>query len=415
MEHQGSFRVTGPAPHILIYSDDPDLGGVAQFDHALAIGLKRSGHLVSVVKPSAQSPLRREKCLAGINCVELGHQAVEQFTRMMTDEVQPANIFRALRPDLIVFSDSCPVSNYAAKRAARRLNLPVIVVIGLVAPYLARNFAPLVPELGRFYRAAKAVIAVSHENLQLLRTYFALDAERGEVIRCGRPPVFFAPADLELRAARRRELGLLADDILSVTAARLELVKGYDLQLEALARLRQSPFGRRLHMAWLGAGTLDQALKRRAAELGIQDRVHFLGQRWDVPAWLDAADIFLLPSRTEGMPLCIMEAMAKAVPVAATAVSGIPEQLGNTGRLLPDPALGNEAVVDDLVATLHAWGEDAFLRRTVGAAGRDRAVELFQEQTMLRQYRRVIGDALLPESSDIAPGPALSMYEGGLP
>jgi hypothetical protein len=54
--------------HILIYSDDSDRGGVAQFDHALALGLRRAACLVSVVKPMAQSPLRAEKVAAGITC-----------------------------------------------------------------------------------------------------------------------------------------------------------------------------------------------------------------------------------------------------------------------------------------------------------------------------------------------------------
>jgi glycosyltransferase involved in cell wall biosynthesis len=402
-------------PHILIYSDDPDLGGVAQFDHALALALARASYRVSVVKPVAQSPLRAEKTFAGINCLELGFDSTQAFARTMEDEGAPTQIFGALRPDLIVFSDSCPVSNLAAKRVAIRMKIPFLIVIGFVAPYLARNFAAYLPELANAFTAAKTVIAVSRENLDLLRGLFGLDSDRGEIIHYGRPESFFAPVDAGSRLERRRELGLAADDVLCVTAARLDHVKGFDLQLQAIAHLRNGPARPHLRFAWLGTGPLADALKYKAVELGVGDRIDFLGQRWDVPAWLDAADIFLLPSRAEGMPLCLMEAMAKGVPVAASAVSGIPEELGNTGRLLPDPALGGDAIVEAIVATLQLWSGDAFLRRAVGAAGRERARQMFREETMLRRYLRVVNRILLPQGDYVAPGLSLVRPDAAFP
>jgi hypothetical protein len=78
-----------------------------------------------------------------------------------------------------------------------------------------------------------------------------------------------------------------------------------------------------------------------------------------------------------------MEAMAKGLPVAATAVSGIPEQLGGTGHLLPAPVPDATELVRQLTAILQAWSGDAALRRQVGAAGRRRAQQMFREATMI--------------------------------
>jgi glycosyltransferase involved in cell wall biosynthesis len=135
-----------------------------------------------------------------------------------------------------------------------------------------------------------------------------------------------------------------------------------------------------------------------------------MGQRWDAADWLDAADLFVLPSLAEGMPLAVMEAMAKGLPVMATAVSGIPEELGDlrfeiadfrfteegraTGRLLPDPWSGTERLVEELVATILEWAGDAELRKRIGAGCRERALVMFREERMLRQTREVIERAL---------------------
>jgi glycosyltransferase involved in cell wall biosynthesis len=83
------------------------------------------------------------------------------------------------------------------------------------------------------------------------------------------------------------------------------------------------------------------------------------------------------------MPLSIMEAMAKALPVAASGVSGIPEELGPTGKLLPDPRTRREDAIRELSRTIELWTRDPDLRRRTGAACRERALELFREETML--------------------------------
>ena len=205
------------------------------------------------------------------------------------------------------------------------------------------------------------------------------------VIHYGRPEKFFAPCDEAVRTRLRAELKLPADAVVCFTAARLAAVKGYLYQIVAAKHLVALPGNEHLHFVWAGDGEQRAEIEAAIASSGLTGRVHLLGHRWDVADWYDAADIFVLPSDLEGMPLAIMEAMAKGLPVVATAVSGIPEELGDTGQLLPSAVKNRPALVSQLTRTLNLWTGDAGLRRIVGEAGRVRAQAMFREALMIER------------------------------
>ena len=133
---------------------------------------------------------------------------------------------------------------------------------------------------------------------------------------------FFDPPAPDVRRTVRHELAIQDDAIVCLTTARLVPVKGLEHQLAAMESLKNTAAWEKLHFLWAGEGPSRDSLMAVAAAAGVADRVHFVGQRDDVPALLDASDIFVLTSHHEGMPLSIMEAMAKGLPVAAAAVSG---------------------------------------------------------------------------------------------
>ncbi|HWA87801.1 MAG TPA: glycosyltransferase [Opitutus sp.] len=387
-------QATAEAKHILLYTDDPQHGGVAQYNHPVLLALARAGHHVTCVQSASNSPLVAEQRAAGVRHVWLDYDTGREFARTVNDGGAAEKILRNERPDLIVFSDCCPVSNLAARQAALALGIPYVVVVGFVGAYLAKNFATQLPTLKTQHAQARAVVAVSAENLGLLRTGFGLAPDRGEVVHYGRPARFFSAPNVGTRRRLRAELGLPEEAIVVFTAARLAAVKGFDLQLEAIARLQTMPAANDLFFVWAGDGEQRSAIEREIVRRGLDRKIRLLGHRWDVADWYDAADIFVLPSRLEGMPLAIMEAMAKGLPVIATAVSGIPEELGETGRLLPDPARDPGGVVRGLAGTLVEWAGNPALRREAGCRGRERAMKLFREGTMIERTLGVIERAL---------------------
>lgn len=157
---------------------------------------------------------------------------------------------------------------------------------------------------------------------------------------------------------------------------RLEREKGFDVLLEALALL---PGEVRLVLG--GAGFQRDALAAQAAALGLQDRVRMTGFVSDVPAFLGEAGIFVLPSRSEGLGLVLLEAMAAGRPVVASRVGGIPEVVVDeeTGLLVPpeDPRA--------LAAALERLLADPALARRMGEAGRQRVAALFSARRMAEQ------------------------------
>lgn len=378
------------AKHVLLYTDDPERGGVAHYNHAMLLALVQAGYRVSCVQTQSDGPLVHAQRAAGVTHHWLDYDTGKNFSRTVTDHVTPHHLFESTRPDLIVFSDCCPVSNLAAREAALHLGIPYVVVVGFVASYLAQNFAAQLPMLARQYAGAREVVAVSAENLGLLRTRFGLGPNAGQVIHYGRPEKFFSPRNEQTRTRLRAELNIPADAVVCLTAARLSAVKGYGYQLDAARTLTGTPGGDRVHFVWAGEGEQRAELEQAISTHGLGSQVHLLGQRWDVADWLDAADIFVLPSDLEGMPLAIMEAMAKGLPVIATAVSGIPEELGDTGQLLPSAAHGRTELVTQLARTIHAWAANPARRARLGAESRARAAEMFREELMTERTLRLV-------------------------
>jgi glycosyltransferase involved in cell wall biosynthesis len=202
------------------------------------------------------------------------------------------------------------------------------------------------------------------------------------------------------RAAVRAALEIGDDAIVVVHTAGFVRVKAHDVMLRALARVEaRAP----LLALLAGDGETRPAMEALAKELGLIDRkdgepangrgrarVRFLGFRSDVPDLLGAADVFALPSRNEGLPLSVLEAMAEGLPVVATPVGGVPELVrdGTDGLLVP---VEDDAALATAIARL---ADDAGLRAAMGAAGRDRARGEFSFDRMTERYERLYGSLL---------------------
>jgi glycosyltransferase involved in cell wall biosynthesis len=186
------------------------------------------------------------------------------------------------------------------------------------------------------------------------------------------------------REALRGSLGVPADRLMLLAIGRLDRWKAYDRLLEAMARLDR---GSGPHLVLVGDGELHGELEAQARRLGVRDRVTFAGYRRDVGRLLQAADLFVISSRKEGLPMVLLEAMAARLPVVATRVGAIPDALGDgrDGLLVPpeDPA-ALAAAIETLAraperraALAHAAGRAHAARFSRRAMGR-RYIELYR-------------------------------------
>ena len=384
------------SPHVVIYTDDPDKGGVAQYNHRISLALAAAGFRITLVQTASTAAMVNTRAAAGIAHRWISYDTGKDFVRTITDPADAEAAFEALRPDLVLFSDCCPVSNIAAKQAAMRRRIPFVTVVNFVAPYLAQRFASCLPVVARQYAAARGVVAVSSENLELLVKFFGLPPGKGRVIFYGVPPVFFSPRSEDNRRELRTRLGIAPGTMVSLTTARLSAVKLHLLQIGAMEYLKRQVANPRVVCVWVGDGELRPTLEAEIARRGLQQNFILGGLHQDVAPWYDLADVFTLTSESEGMPISIMEAMAKGLPVVATAVSGVPEELGREGVLLPDPVKDPGAAGLQLAETWMAWSRKPGLREGVGRRCRVRAAAMFREETMLQNTRAFLEAALTP-------------------
>jgi glycosyltransferase involved in cell wall biosynthesis len=229
---------------------------------------------------------------------------------------------------------------------------------------------------------------------------------RSEVIYC---PV--APPDRDessagrpgraTRAARRAQLQTPENGSVIIQVSRMEAWKGHALHLEALSRLKDLPGW----VCWQVGGAQRpgelvyfENLKKLAADLGIADRVHFLGQRSDVPRLLAAADIHCQPnSGPEPFGIAFIEALHAGLPVVTTAIGGACEIVDESCGLLVPPGESRA-----LAASLRRLIENEDLRSSLGANGPRRAQELCDPATQIERLGRLLASvARRPTASSI--------------
>lgn len=187
------------------------------------------------------------------------------------------------------------------------------------------------------------------------------------------------PASAELRAS----LGIPPELTVVGSAGRLDVVKGHDLLLEAARRVRDA--GQDAAYLIVGEGVEGVNLERRVRELNMADRIFFAGYQADVARYVALMDIFVLPSRREGTPMALLEAMAMEKAAVATPVGGVPDIIvdGSNGLLLA--ARSAELLAEALVRLL----QDRSLRQRLAAAAGECVRTSFSAAKMARRYEAV--------------------------
>jgi glycosyltransferase involved in cell wall biosynthesis len=239
-----------------------------------------------------------------------------------------------------------------------------------------------------------------HRSARFADRFFCVSEEiaktvtRWRTIPRGKVAVVLNGIDISKFAVRseasavRQELGIPASARVIGTVGRLSEVKRQELLLRATAHLReQFPD---LWLLLVGDGPERARLERDAANLGIGDRVCFAGYRSNPERFLQAMDLFALTSRSEGLPVSLLEAWASGLPVVCSAVGGIPMVVtsGEDGVLFPS---GDEKAL--VIALAKVLGDRAFADR-LAANGRKTAAEKYSLERMGNDYNRHYRDLL---------------------
>ncbi len=309
--------------------------------------------------------------------------AVEQIAFMVVSTLKTLALLRSWRPDVILAFFGIP-SGLAGWAARRLAGVPYLVSLrgGDVPGFRPYDFALYhrlaAPLIRMIWREAAHVVANSAGLKALAQTFDP--ATEISVIPNG--------VDLE----RYQPASRAWDPPHLLLVGRLVHQKGVDLLLEALAGLEERPWA----LTLVGDGPQRPELQAFVETHRLQERVRFA-------SWLDGddlvrayqqANLFVFPSRHEGMPNAVLEAMAAGLPVVASRIAGNEELVvdGETGLLVPPEA------PDALRAALRPLLEDAALRRSMGAAGRARVEEHFSWRRAAEAYLHLMFSVPRPPS-----------------
>jgi glycosyltransferase involved in cell wall biosynthesis len=230
---------------------------------------------------------------------------------------------------------------------------------------------------------ASCLVAVSEQVCQQALSE-GVNAKKVRVIRNGvRLPDIDAPA---ARARIRQEFLIGEDTRVALAVGRLQVEKGHSLLIEiipeVISRVPNMVF-------WLaGIGSLRDVLENQVDSLGIRSQVRFLGLRQDIPDLMAAADLFVLPSRTEGMPGALLEAMGMGMAAVAFNISGVSEVIQHEKTGLLVPAEDGQALAQAIIRVF----TDETERETLGVQAKHSIMDGFSLEKMCRHYEELFSN-----------------------
>jgi len=353
---------------------DLDLGGLQQVVYNICRTIDRNKFDVSVIC------LRERGCFAAdvealgipVYLVEQKADGVDYFGFFKV-----ARLLREIGADVIHTHNTQPFMDGTVGAMLARVKTVIHTDHARVFPDKTRYM--VIEKLMSLY-AYRVVGCSQHTSQQLIR-YEKISPSKIVTIPNGIDGSRFE-VNID-KQAKRAELGLRPNGPVMGLAVRLSDQKGITFLLKAMPTILQSHPDTTLLIA--GDGDLKSALQQEAADLGISANVVFCGPRKDIPQLLKLLDIYVLPSKWEGLPMVILEAMAAGCPVVATNVGGNATAVidGVTGRLV---APENPAA---LIQALMPLLDSEALRAQYATQARKLFDEKFTADAMTRQYERL--------------------------
>lgn len=386
------------APRVLHVIDSLRLGGAEALLAALVRELRRSGRSWNAVCVPDSGD-------ADPGLVERMREHADELRWLPAVPLYDPRLYlalgralRDLRADVV--HSHLSTANVSSRVAALALRRPHLTTIHTVPGPSAEDSRPRAFADGWSSRLSRCLVAPSVEVAEAYRAAFRLPASRMRVIP--NVPAAEPPASGFDREALRREVGGEGVELLVLAVARLQPEKGIDDLVSAAAELQPRLPGLRVAVA--GSGPEEAALRRQIESAGLAGSFFLLGSRSDVGALLAAADVFCLPSRHEGLPLSLLEAMQAGLACVATRVGGVPGAIadGVDGFLVEPAAPG--ALAEALERSLRE--EDR--RLAMGAKARDLVRERYAASAAADAYADLYDELMGPRSAAVgepgAPG-----------
>lgn len=341
-------------------------GGAETMCENLTYALKDTGHQVIVASLfSEHTPISQRMEAAGVRIVYLDKKLGQDFSMIP----KLVKLMQEEKPDVV--HSHLNVLKYAALAAKLAGVKKCIHTVHNVADKEAEGRVSGMLS-GFYFRNRWSVpVALSPLVQKSISDYYRMDIRQ--------IPMVFNGVDLS--RCIPKETYALGEPVKLMHAGRFHEQKNHKGLLEAFAMLQQRIPNMELWL--LGEGELLEETTQQAAELGLQEKVRFLGSQGNIYPYLHEADVFLLPSHYEGMPMTIIEAMGTGLPIVATTVGGIPDMIchGKSGLLTDcDPV----KIADACEKLLRS--ED--LRRKLGQRAQKDS-RRFSSQTMAEGYLEV--------------------------
>jgi glycosyltransferase involved in cell wall biosynthesis len=352
----------------------------------LCVAMQEAGH--EVVAICSEGPLLERMRAAGIRCRPV---AIERSMNPVTALRSARAVTRVMREEQFdLVHVHTPVASLIGRLAAWRAGVPLIAYTahGFYfhehMGWLRRNVFIALEWLAG--RVTRVLMTQSREDADLARSRNLIAGDVIEAIGNGVDATRFGPAPAELRASIRKDLNIPGEAVVIMMVGRLVAEKGYPELFAAMKNVDAHLWVAGARLESDHADSVDAALAGIKDDADLAKRIHLLGERDDVPGLLGAADIFTLPSHREGMPRSIIEAMMTGLPVVATNIRGSREEVvdGETGLLVPV----NQT--DTLASALSALAADPARRTAMGAAGRKRARDLYDEARVIARQLEIL-------------------------
>lgn len=301
-----------------------------------------------------------------------------------------ARLFREQRFDIVHTHSS--KTGILGRLAGRMAGVPVVMhtVHGYAFPAARSAFET------RFYlaiewigmRVTDALVLLKQDDLNLAFQRLQAPPRKLHLIPNGVDVHRYAPLGEEARTRLRQEaLGLGEHEVAIVMVGRLWRQKNPECLVRAAIRLLKDGHNTaRFYL--IGDGELRESLEKLVREHGLEHAICFLGWRDDVDKLLGAMDVFVLPSRWEGMPLAILEAMASGLPVVVSDIPGNRDLVsgGEDGFTFADD---DDADLADKLAPLVA---DGYLRHRLGTAGREKVIQSYNLEDRMKRMVQLYED-----------------------